>query len=129
MNPLTLEWVTKAEGDYLTAVREARIRKSPNYDAVCFHSQQAAEKYLKGYLNEGGKAIPRTHILSDLLGLCLTLEPQFKVIQSLLNVLDGYAVQFRYPGQTATLSEAHAAVKAIGEIWRFVRLKLGLTSN
>lgn len=50
MNPLTLEWVTKAEGDYLTAVREARIRKSPNYDAVCFHSQQAAEKYLKAYL-------------------------------------------------------------------------------
>jgi HEPN domain-containing protein len=39
--------VTKAEGDFLTAGRELRARKSPNYDAVCFHAQQCAEKYLK----------------------------------------------------------------------------------
>jgi len=50
MNPLTLEWVDKAEGDLITARREYRARKSPNYDAVCFHAQQAAEKYLKAYL-------------------------------------------------------------------------------
>ena len=42
MNPLTLEWVDKAEGDYLTANREYRARKAPNYDAVCFHAQQTA---------------------------------------------------------------------------------------
>jgi hypothetical protein len=37
MNPLTIEWVDKAEGD-LTALRELRARKSPNYDAACFHA-------------------------------------------------------------------------------------------
>ena len=37
MNPLTLEWVEKAEGDFITAGREYRARKTPNYDAVCFH--------------------------------------------------------------------------------------------
>lgn len=42
MNPLTLEWVEKAEGDLLTARREYRARRSPNYDAVCFHAQQAS---------------------------------------------------------------------------------------
>ncbi|PKO09515.1 MAG: hypothetical protein CVU40_09435 [Chloroflexi bacterium HGW-Chloroflexi-2] len=41
MNPLTIEWVNKAEADLLTARREFRTRKSPNYDAVCFHAQQA----------------------------------------------------------------------------------------
>jgi hypothetical protein len=35
MNPLTLEWIGKAEGDFFTAGRELKTRKSPNYDAVC----------------------------------------------------------------------------------------------
>ncbi len=43
MKPLTREWVNKAEGDYATAGRELRARKSPNYDAACFHAQQCAE--------------------------------------------------------------------------------------
>jgi HEPN domain-containing protein len=43
MNPLTLEWIEKAEGDFATAQREQRARKMPNYDAVCFHAQQCAE--------------------------------------------------------------------------------------
>lgn len=33
MNPLTVEWVDKAEGDFTTALRELRARKSPNYEA------------------------------------------------------------------------------------------------
>lgn len=52
MNPLTLEWIDKAEGDFATAGREIRVRKLPNYDAVCYHAQQCAEKYLKALLQE-----------------------------------------------------------------------------
>ena len=44
MKPLTGEWVEKAEGDFATASREIRVRKAPNFDAVCFHAQQCAEK-------------------------------------------------------------------------------------
>jgi HEPN domain-containing protein len=43
MTPLTQEWVDKAEGDFITATRELRARKSPNFDAACFHAQQCAE--------------------------------------------------------------------------------------
>ncbi len=50
MNPLTVEWINKAEADLLTARREYRARKKPNFDAVCFHAQQAVEKYLKAVL-------------------------------------------------------------------------------
>jgi len=39
MHTLTHEWIDKAAGDFETASREARARKSPNYDAVCFHCQ------------------------------------------------------------------------------------------
>ncbi len=40
MQPLTQEWIEKAEGDFATASREVRARLLPNYDAVCFHAQQ-----------------------------------------------------------------------------------------
>jgi HEPN domain-containing protein len=70
MNPLTIEWVEKAEGDIITAGRELRARKSPNFDASCYHSQQAAEKYLKAFIHEKGQLIPRTHNLIELLTFC-----------------------------------------------------------
>ena len=52
MKPLTAEWVEKADADFATASREMRVRKAPNFDAVCFHAQQCAEKYLKAILQE-----------------------------------------------------------------------------
>ena len=66
MNPLTQEWVDKAEGDFATAKREFSAAVDPNFDAVCFHSQQCAEKYFKACLHEAKVEFPRTH---DLLAL------------------------------------------------------------
>lgn len=106
MNPLTLEWVDKPEGDLITARREYRARKSPNYDAVCFHAQQAAEKYLKAYLQERGDPIPHIHSLVELLALISKNDASFLLIQADLNVMEGYAVQFRYPGLSANRVEA-----------------------
>jgi len=40
MNGTVKEWISKAEGDYTTAVRELRATQSPNYDAACFHAEQ-----------------------------------------------------------------------------------------
>jgi HEPN domain-containing protein len=50
MKPLTRDWIAKAEGDYASANREYRARKTPNYDSACFHAQQCIEKYLKAWL-------------------------------------------------------------------------------
>ncbi len=63
MNPLTCEWVAKAEGDFATMMRESQVLDHPNYDAVCFHAQQCAEKYLKALLQETQRPINRTHNL------------------------------------------------------------------
>jgi len=57
MNELTVEWLRKAEGDCAPAGRETRARRHPNYDAACFHAQQAAEKYLKALLQEHGRLV------------------------------------------------------------------------
>lgn len=59
MKPLTHEWVMKAEGDFAMVEREARARKSPNYDGLCFHAQQCVEKYLKARLCEAGIEFPK----------------------------------------------------------------------
>ena len=57
MNPLTVEWVAKAESDLASALRDWRARKAPNYDAACFHAQQCTEKYLKALLQENNIAL------------------------------------------------------------------------
>jgi HEPN domain-containing protein len=52
MKTITREWVDKAEGDFAIAEREIEVKLNPNYDAVCFHCQQCAEKYLKERMQE-----------------------------------------------------------------------------
>jgi HEPN domain-containing protein len=64
----TQEWIEKAEGDLKVARRE-RQTADPVYDAVCFHAQQCAEKYLKAWLEEHDTSFPRMHDLVALLNL------------------------------------------------------------
>ena len=126
MNPLTLEWVAKAEGDFITATREYRARKAPNYDAACFHAQQMAEKYLKAVLQEHAYAIPKTHSLVDLMALCMKIDPSYQMVQADLNILEGFSVQFRYPGQSADKLDAKSALNAARVVRTFFRTRLGL---
>lgn len=97
MKPATAEWVKKAEGDFLTAGRESRARKSPNYDAVCFHSQQCAEKYLKAVLQENNKSIPKIHNLVELMLLCEEVDSSYEMLRADLVTMERYAVRGRYP--------------------------------
>lgn len=95
MNPLTSEWINKAEGDFRIANREFRSRNEPVYDGVCFHAQQCAEKYLKALLQEYKQFIPRTHHLTELLVLLLQVDPTCQFLLADLEVLEDYAVDFR----------------------------------
>jgi len=124
MNPLTIEWVNKAEADLLTARREFRTRKSPNYDAVCFHAQQAVEKFLKAILQEKSLPIPRSHSLIEILVLISKKDTNIILLQPEVNILEGYAVNFRYPGFTAEKVEAKQALYAAERISTILRSKL-----
>ena len=46
MKRKTMTWVRKAEDDW-DAACELATRSPPLRDAVCFHCQQSAEKYMK----------------------------------------------------------------------------------
>ena len=80
MSMVVREWIAKAEADYATARREMVTPETRNYDAVCFHAQQCAEKLLKW---------------------------SWPVDE--LRLLTRAAVDFRYPGEDADLPEASAA--------------------
>lgn len=126
MKPTTAEWVAKAEADFLTAGRELRARKSPNYDAVCFHAQQCAEKYLKAVLQENEKHIPKIHNLIELMLLCEVIDSNFEMMRPDLVTMERFSVRTRYPGESAEKGDARSAYAAAGTARKFIRQKLGL---
>lgn len=109
MRPLTREWVQKAEGDFVSALREYRARKMPNYNAACFHAQQCAEKYMKACLQERDTPFEKTHDLVRLLHL-LPENAVLEALETELSVLSAAAVEFRYPGEQATKKLAKEAI-------------------
>ncbi|HMC66181.1 MAG TPA: HEPN domain-containing protein [Gemmataceae bacterium] len=127
MRRQTARWMRKAEED-LEGARSLAAKKPPLRDLVCFHCQQAAEKYLKALLQELGVVVPRTHDLQDLLDLLLpydaTLAPSRRVLRS----LSRYAVQFRYPGERARTRQMQAALRHAEGVRREMRTRLGLSA-
>jgi HEPN domain-containing protein len=101
MKLLTAEWVAKAEGDFATMERESRVAETPNFEAVCFHAQQCAEKYLKARLCEAGVTFGKVHDLVALLDHSLDIEPSWEQFREDLAYLSAFAVSVRYPGDSA----------------------------
>lgn len=126
MNPLTSEWIGKAEGDWATAGRELRARKNPNFDAACFHAQQCAEKYLKALLQEWGIPFGKTHNLTALLTQVLERDTSWEKLREDLDPLTVYATVFRYPGESATKEAGREALKHCRRVREEARFTLGL---
>jgi HEPN domain-containing protein len=110
MKKLTAEWVRKAEADIEIAKIAIHDKPALN-DPVCFHCQQAIEKYLKGFLQELGQAFPYTHDLDTLLDLLLPYDATLKKLRRGLSLVTQYAVDYRYPGVTATSRQAKSALR------------------
>lgn len=87
-------WFAKAESDLLTA-RALAAGPGP-YDTVCFHSQQAIEKAMKGYLARRGIDFPFTHDLDELAMLCDRADPALNLQRPEVIALTDYAVRLRY---------------------------------
>lgn len=121
---LVAEWINKAEDDYDTACRIMRWRKKPQPDAVCYHCQQCAEKYLKAFLVLHSVDFPRIHHLPRLNELCSNIEGSFVLIGDLLEQLNPIATEIRYPGFSAQISDARYALIAVKRVREFMRNQL-----
>jgi len=125
MNEITKEWVDKAESDFDAADLTLHGREAPIVDAVCFHSQQCAEKYLKAFLQEHRLRFERQHELNVLLDLCVPLDGEFETLRDTLQSLEHYAVLIRYPGLIVPVEMAEQAFSAAERVRKFIRRKMG----
>jgi HEPN domain-containing protein len=110
MSETLKEWVSKAEGDYRVAARELAVTEAPNFDAVCFHAQQCAEKLFKAALIRHQVVPPKIHDLVELSRLLAAADPGWQWPIQELRRLSQSAVDTRYPGTFASRSEAERAL-------------------
>ena len=106
------QWLLKAEED-LNAAKSLLTYGATFLSTVCFHSQQAAEKFLKAYLTYCQVEFPKTHDIDEILDLIAPINN--KLSESLRDtiVLTNYGVGVRYPGEfpNVTGSDAKQAIQ------------------
>ena len=89
-------WIVKGLHDLKSA--EILLREPEEEvmtDSICFHCQQAVEKFLKAFLNSEKIPFPRSHDLEYLLEICIQHDKDFSTIE--VGNLTDYAVNVRYP--------------------------------
>ena len=88
------EWMRKADQDIASA--QALLSQDPPllYPS-CFHSQQAAEKYLKAYLTWRQVEFPKTHSIREILNLVKTVDEDLATNLLPAAVLTPYGVDVR----------------------------------
>ena len=101
------EWFKYADMDFISAEHLLTLYPQP-FEIICFHCQQAAEKYLKGYLISIGEMEPlKTHDLVLLKIECMKSEPCFENISHACEVLTRYGVQPRYPNEMEIIEKRY----------------------
>ena len=126
MKELTLEWINKAEEDYIVAIRESGT-EPVIYNVVCFHCQQSVEKYFKAYLQEMSIEFEKTH---DIRFLYEKVKDKLKNLSEYKDDFDElslWAVELRYPGVSAEKEDAEKSLKIMIKVREVIRNILGLT--
>jgi HEPN domain-containing protein len=125
--PVVHAWFRKAENDLITAEHTLSM-VNPPCDTICFHAQQCAEKYLKGFLAFHAVEFPRTHDLEDLVSLGASVDPSLPDALTGVELLSGYGVEARYPSEVyydIPRSDAEDAVVLAKKVRAEILLRVG----
>jgi len=114
-------WIKKAEKDLLTAQHELSFPDAVT-ESVCFHCQQAAEKFLKAYLIHLGILFIKTHEIGELITKCESKDKEISAFKEEADKLTDYAIEVRYPEELLepTSEEAKEAFEIATKIKEFV---------
>jgi HEPN domain-containing protein len=116
------QWIELADKDLALAEFSSKNMWPVPYEIICFHCQQAVEKYLKWFLVLHDFDPPKIHDLEELGKFCETILPQFSEIYEGCSLLTGYSVHFRYPSEIQIEKEdMDRALKHARSICEFVR--------
>ena len=109
-NEIVKEWIEKAEEDFAFA---SSCLEGLNYFAkICFHFQQAAEKYLKAFIIASQLEFRPIHNLLELLEICKQMEPKIEEIEGSCRYLNPFYIDTRYPVHWPTQYDKEVAIKA-----------------
>ena len=126
---LAKRWFQKAENDLLDVRNNLQAEQYAG-DTVCFHCQQAAEKYLKGFLAWRRMPFAKSHDLLELLKrVRQATNVDAEMLATHLLLLDPYSVSVRYPQEyedEPDEAEVQEAVEATYAVRAWVRSRLGL---
>ena len=122
MREIVREWVNKGESDFIAA-KTLALQKGLE-DQTGFHCQQAIEKWLKAYLINQGEEVRKIHDLTALVLDCKKYDPTFHRLESLVEGITDFAVEFRYPGGNATAEEAQDALDKTAKVRKFLLPKI-----
>ncbi len=96
MDKYVKDWLKKAESDFKVIEHEMSLESDEVVkDAVCFHCQQAIEKYLKAVMIIDNIDVPRTHSIEYLIQKVSNKHPEFGTLK--LKDISMFGVQYRYP--------------------------------
>jgi HEPN domain-containing protein len=120
------EWVTKADEDFEFASVNLRERRA-FFAQICFHFQQASEKFLKAYIIGHELEFRKIHDLPVLLKICLSKDPSLEQLREDCEYLAPFYVDTRYPVHWPTnfsFQEAQRALQAASRIRDLLKEKL-----
>ena len=108
------EWINKANKD-IKAVEKLE-KEEDITEIVCFHCQQAVEKYLKALLLSNNEDIQKTHNIDILLNKCKKYNQERE--RYIGNPLSDYVVDLRYPDTAyiPTVEETKEAIELMNKI-------------
>ncbi|MBI3335454.1 MAG: HEPN domain-containing protein [Candidatus Portnoybacteria bacterium] len=119
-----ISWFTRANED-LDTVR-LLLEKGGSSNLACFHAQQAAEKYLKGFLAHHEKHIRKVHDLNALLEGCKKVDISLGKLQDPVGFLNQFYTESRYPDDYVefTREDAQKAYETVLRVKEFVLSKI-----
>lgn len=124
MQKETQNWISKANKDLVTAGFALQSVDGPLPVTTALHCQQAAEKYLKAFLQEHGIAFTRQRNLTPLLESCISVDNSFEDLRSDINRLEGYSIASRYPKASNSLEFRNEAMVTTKRVKEFILGKL-----
>ena len=119
-------WFEKAEQD-LEMARRAMNPVGPLPEMACYHCQQGAEKYLKGFLVSQEMDFLYVHDLVYLTQQCMERKMAFAEFIQAARILTRYGAGIRYPMDdfvAPDVEEAMNAIKLAENIATFVKSNL-----
>lgn len=104
------EWIEKAEEDFGFAC--ISLEQTDYFAQVCFHFQQAVEKYLKAFIIAKNLKFRPVHNLLELFEICKQKDLKIEKIEEECHYLNPFYIDTRYPVHWPTNYNKETALKA-----------------